>query len=450
MQNKNLPPLTEEQIEAALEAVSVGRGYLSTRCPFLGHLVLRLEPVITRRVPLAGVTRDRKLLINPEWAVSTTRAEMVATIAHEVLHLALLCFERQGDRKAIGVDASGQMISLWNVAHDYVINEIIHDFAQQNAAILSPTEWKPAGLYDVKYLGWSAEEVYDAIYEEVSKKPPVSMPGQPGQPGESDDDPSKQSQPSQQGQTGEPGETGLDLSHLGTLPADDIDDSEDTGQGASEDMADDAYWGCAIVEASIVHEQSNQKGSLPGQIQKIVQDLTSPEVDWRERLSRYLGENGIRADFTWSRPNRRSESVGEFLPSLKKSGVPDVCILIDTSGSMGTREQTIISEAFGIIEDLELTVWVVCCDTRVTFNAEFVSSPDEIELKGGGGSDFRPAFKLFDEFEGVIVAFTDGYITVPSEAPPHAQGVLWCLWGRRDMDPTRGRWGEVLYIKEDG
>ena len=47
----------------------------------------------------------------------------------------------------------------------------------------------------------------------------------------------------------------------------------------------------------------------------------------------------------------------------------------------------------------------------------------------GGESDFTPAFDLLEQdgFEGVVVAITDGAITVPALKPEHLRGVLWAL-----------------------
>ena len=51
--------------------------------------------------------------------------------------------------------------------------------------------------------------------------------------------------------------------------------------------------------------------------------------------------------------------------------------------------------------------------------------------------------------EGVCVAFTDGYISVPSSKPSLLKDCLWVI-GEHDTDPTGGRWGEVLRVNDDG
>ena len=53
-----------------------------------------------------------------------------------------------------------------------------------------------------------------------------------------------------------------------------------------------------------------------------------------------------------------------------------------------------------------------------------------------------------ENYDGVLVAFTDGYIGVPECAPVLMKAVLWVLAGG-DIDPTGGKWGEVLKINDE-
>ena len=73
------------------------------------------------------------------------------------------------------------------------------------------------------------------------------------------------------------------------------------------------------------------------------------------------------------------------------------------------------------------------------------------QIKGGGGSNFTPAFDLLEEeqFDGVVVAFTDGMIGVPDLKPPLIKDVLWCIEPTGyDRDPTDGKWGQVLLMED--
>jgi predicted metal-dependent peptidase len=243
---------------------------------------------------------------------------------------------------------------------------------------------------------------------------------------------------------------------IGNDLRDDLSDSQD-GQkaakgdtGAQKRLEND--WKVNVVAAAQVQEREKGKGTLPGGIQKMVDELTDPIIDWKDELSRWIGENGRRQDYTYRRPARRSESVGEYMPSLQKFGVADIVILWDTSGSMNGRETEILSEVNGICEDLGIALRVICCDTQVHSDVSDIEDALEVipHIKGGGGSNFCPAFAMLDDeqYEGVVVSFTDGYIDVPATKPHNIKGVLWVI-GEHDVDPTGGKWGEVLHMNDE-
>ncbi len=424
--------------ETIRERIAVIRTKLLSRVPFMGHLALKLEPIEDSSIPTMGVTRCRKLYYNPTFVAGLSDAEVAGVLCHETLHLALLCFERQGTR----LMAVNGGISLWNVAHDYAINQIIVDF--QNRFLQLPK----GGLQDDKYKGMSAEEIYDKLRAQCQ-----SDDGQDGQGGQGGDEGDDQSNGNSQGQgqtADSKGQSGKTLD----LPDDawGHDDMRDSGKGLSEaeKREQDTKWKVAIAEAQQIH-QSKEQGDLPGQLKKLIEEMLDPKLPWSEILARWVGENGIRADFTWSRPHRRSESVGEFLPSLKKHGVDDLIVLWDTSGSMNGSEARILGEVIGICDDLNMSLRVMCCDTRVCSDVSDVRDADDVDVKGGGGSDFNPAFdQLTDEgYEGVVVSFTDGYIGVPETKPVHLRDCLWVI-GPGDVDPTQGKWGEVLRVDSEG
>jgi predicted metal-dependent peptidase len=302
------------------------------------------------------------------------------------------------------------------------------------------------GLLDRKYEGWSAEEIYDDVLDQVIKNGKGKGKGEgdgsggtiivpKGSWGDSDmrDDLGKKGQGDGEGEGDGPPVPGQ-------------------GRSESENRAHDTYWKVAIVEAAQIHEKQNGRGTLPAGLQKLIDEITDPKISWVDVLSRWVGENGRRADFTYRRPARRSDAIGEILPAMQKHGVDDLVVLWDTSGSMGGRETEILSEVIGICEDLSMALRVICCDAAVHSDQSDVEHPDDVNVKGGGGSDFTPAFDLLHEegYDGVVVAFTDGYIGVPSVKPPHLRDVLWVLWQARDVDPTGGKWGETLIVDKDG
>jgi len=439
---KDLPETrdpSESEQKALMKRISACRTKLLAVVPFFGHLCLNLTPRVARaqdRVPTAGVCPDGTLILNYDFCAKLTDAQLCGLLCHEVMHPALLCWQRQGSRYAIvsletkegGPD---QRFSLWNLAHDLSFNPEILELAERSDA-KGQIELPPEGALDPKMKGQAAEEIYDALLKKAKRGDggggggggSITIPGS-GSHGIGDDMRPDLSE-SAEGQKAANGNS-----------------------AAQRKLEED--WKVNVVAAAQVQEKEKGKGTLPGGLQKIVDDLTDPVVDWRAVLSRWLGENGRRQDYTYRRPARRSESVGEYLPSLQKFGVSDVVVLWDTSGSMNGRETDILSEVQGICEDLGISVRVICIDTAIHSDVSDIQDALEIipHIKGGGGSNFNPGFKRLEDeqYDGVVVSFTDGYIDVPSTKPHLVKAVLWVI-GEHDADPTGGAWGEVLHMNE--
>ena len=124
---------------------------------------------------------------------------------------------------------------------------------------------------------------------------------------------------------------------------------------------------------------------------------------------------------------KESERIREFV------------IAIDTSGSCSrglvqlflTRTYEILSRSSGF--DERVNVHIIQCDADVQSVevvhdvAEFADYQRTFEVKGYGGTDFRPVFAYVDdlvakrEFKDLrgVVYFTDGYGTFPAKAPDY-------------------------------
>jgi len=433
--------MSEYDEAAVRERVSSARLRVMARLPFFGHLLAKVEVEVTEGIQIAAITPGRKILVNPHWVISTTMPELAATLVHETLHAALLVWERQGSR-----DVRVGGMSLWNVAHDYVINLLIRVMKEDE--LLDPGLWEPKGLIDHRFDGMAAEEVYTVLLKELSQSPKPSPKGGGSKGGGGKKKPGQGGGGQQQQQGQQQGPAWVKDVHTSH---DDVKGKGSQSQDAAEKAAETEFWKVALVEAAQVQEQRKGKGSLPGTLQNVINELLDPRVPWGEVLSRWVGANGHRSDFSYSRPSRRSESCGEILPSMVKHGCADVVVLWDTSGSMNGREVTIMSEVIGIADELGLSLRVVCCDTQITADVDDVQEPEDVPWAGGGGSDFRPAFERLREemFDGVVIAFTDGWIDVPREKPVDLKGCLWVIW-EGDADPTGGRWGEVLFVDQKG
>jgi predicted metal-dependent peptidase len=378
--------------------------------------MLKLAPVVSDKVvDMAGVNSRSELLLNPGWVAQTTMEELRATMLHELLHVALLYFSRAREMTAMVQTLSGKMIPLANIAHDYVVNAIIEQEARASSGfLLSPKKWNPPGLFDARFEDMTFEQVYDTLLKEMSSKQSPSW-----------------------------------LKSLSDSHADAIEDGEGGGTPADEveQKFQEQRWKMAVIEAAM-EQEGKQRGSAPAWAHRFIKEILDPRVPWADVLGRWVGERGNRQDYSYARPSRRAACTNGILAGMRKYGYADVIALIDTSGSMGQLLKEVVGEVFGILDEMNLKLRVMQCDTVVTFDA-VIESMDDFEIIGGGGSDFCPAFDVIDAegFDGVVIVFTDGEIDVPDHKPPHVKDVLWVVWG---TDRAPADWGSTLNVDQEG
>lgn len=127
----------------------------------------------------------------------------------------------------------------------------------------------------------------------------------------------------------------------------------------------------------------------------------------------------------------------EPLEYQESDRVRDFVIAVDTSGSCaGTLVKTFVEKTYDLLKSSEgfgrkLNVHIVQCDcdirkdTKITSMSDFENGWDNFDVRGFGGTDFRPVFKYVDELieqreftnlKGLIY-FTDGYGKYPVKPP---------------------------------
>lgn len=206
----------------------------------------------------------------------------------------------------------------------------------------------------------------------------------------------------------------------------------------------DAQWEVATQQAA-ASERSRNAGKLPESIQRFMDQMSAPKIDWRTVLRRFATERA-RNDFSWDRPNRRWASLGFILPSLYSEGTPDITVMIDTSGSV---DGPTLSAFAAEISDIQGTASpevtrAIYCDAAVNNVDEFgPGEPFEAKAVGGGGTDFNPPFDWLAERDitpTAAIYLTDGYGPFPPVQPSYP--VLWVM--TTDVQPP---WGECVRIE---
>lgn len=373
-----------------------------------GLLSLNLEPKEDNTVPTAA-TDGRYLYFNKDFIADIFDKfkydGVCFIVAHEGLHPGLLHLFRRGSRDPL----------LWNAAGDYVINGILVSCGMKPL---------PGCLYDPKYDGWSTEQVYEDLRKQVEENAiSVALDGD------------FVVVESKSGRKGIKGKTIDSHNKWGGA-----------GQDESERRTMEKEWESKLTAAV---EAVKSQGNVPASIARMVKRIKEPRVDWRSILAELVHRTS--KDFTWSYPDRRLITSDVYLPSLGCVDYGDdisnaeIVIAVDTSGSIGEEELIqFLSEASGVVIP-PTVIYLLACDAEVHYAQTMVigegTSEDEIrellvsaDLKGGGGTDFRPVFEWVEKnriWPDAMVYFTDSYGTFPDKAPRYP--VIWGIVGDYDV-----------------
>jgi predicted metal-dependent peptidase len=207
-------------------------------------------------------------------------------------------------------------------------------------------------------------------------------------------------------------------------------------------------------DADQVASHEKTQGSVPSGIKRMAEGLLpSSKIPWDKELqhevSRGIQHKQGQADYTYSERSRMQASFdmmyGEEAPVLPGMYAPlaTVALVVDTSGSMTDSLRKVAGEAQGILRSMGgARVLMIACDAKV-HTMTMISDVSQLKagLKGGGGTDFRPAFDALLKLPpakrpDIVVFATDGYGSYPSSAPPwkhiwlEVDGKIAVDWGR--------------------
>lgn len=223
----------------------------------------------------------------------------------------------------------------------------------------------------------------------------------------------------------------------------------DAGTSARDIAAEEQVWDEAMHQAASL---ARAEGRMPGAVEETVRGAHAGTLDWRTLLRRFMTDAAKR-DYSWSVPNRRFIDGGLYLPSIRSEGIETVVFIIDVSSSLPTPTLAAFwTELREVAAEIRPeSVIVLQVDTVLQDAAEHSADdlPDEIVVKGRGGTDYRPGFAWLERQgiePGVCLYFTDMECSDYPEAEP-AFPVLFCDYGD-EGSPWRhpAPWGERIRI----
>jgi predicted metal-dependent peptidase len=401
--------------------MTVARVGFMNACPFFAHYYYaEMREVPTMDVPSAA-TDGRHIFYNPVYLSSLKPIERVFVLAHEVAHVIFRDVQRASTyRKAGTLKGKPYDDAQMNVATDYRINAAL---IEQGIGQINP-DW----LYDKRFNGdHLPEDIYPIIYKKLPTGNDGMGIGQPGQGQGQGNSTFRGSGNAPKGAKGDPTAAGQGggFDTLMEPPTDPV-----TGK---VDLPDEATFKEAVARASAA---ANAMGKMPAGLQRIVDELLQPQVDWRDHIRLVMtGIFGSRGE-TWTRPNRRRLVLNPLviLPGRRGNGADTVVVARDTSGSVSAAElAAYTAEIAGILADVRpKRVVLIDCDAAIQQVQDLHSLDDAADAhargaKGGGGTSFVPVFdwiaKNLDREPDALVYCTDMMGSFPSEAPSYP--VVW-------------------------
>ena len=400
---ENLIGPTDPKIDMlARERLISARVGLLLRHSFFGNLATRLK--LTNADDWCGTaaTDGLKFYYNSRFIMLLKPKEVEFLVGHEVLHVVYEHMDRRGNRDP----------QMWNIADDYAVNADLkrHNVGQFITSV-------PC-LYEKKYDGKPAEEIYDDLMQNVQK---INL-----------DDLIDQMLDDHMDSDGD--------------SAGDGEGPESQGKGRPK-MTDEERERARqeMKQAIISAAQSAEAGQLPAGVERLIKQHTDPVMPWRELIQTNL-TSSIRTDYTWMRPSRRGWHMDAIMPGMTPGEEIDVVVSLDMSGSISNKQaQAFLGEIGGMMDSFDgYKVHVFCFDTDTynpqDFHSDNMDSIDEYEPQGGGGTDFDCIFKYLKDNAidpKRLIVFTDGYPN-GSWGDPDYCDTTWIIHGDKNPNPPFG------------
>ena len=398
----NLVGPVDPKIDAqARERLVTARIGLLLRHSFFGNLATRLQLINSDEWCSTAATDGLKFYYNSRFIMMLKPKEVEFLVGHEVLHVVYDHMGRRGTRDP----------QIWNIADDYCVNADLKRHKVGQFITTVPC------LYEQKYDGKPAEEVYDDLMKNVQKINIEDLINQ------------------------------MIDDHMDSEEGDSDNDGDGEGKSKRPKMSPEERERVRqeVKQAIINAAQSAEAGSLPLGVERLIKQHTNPVMPWRELIQTNL-TSAIRTDFSWMRPSRRGWHIDAIMPGMTPGEEIDVVVAIDMSGSISNKQaQAFLGEIGGMMEAFDgYKVHVFCFDTETynpqDFSSENMDTIDTYEPVGGGGTDFDAIFNYLKEIGNVpkrLIVFTDGY-PCGSWGDPDYCDTTWIIHGDKDPNPPFG------------
>ena len=372
---------------------------------------------------------------------------------HEALHCTWAHHLRRNDRDP----------KKWNIATDYAINSELH-----RSRAISYWEMPEDALYDSKYDGKTADEIYAILSREQEEKQKGSSDGKSDE--QSDDDSSDS-----QGNSGD-SKDGDDLANANEGKPSDTsqaggvwDAVNQDGKPLTEKEKIDAQRDLAN-KVRLADSMTRSCGSgYDNSFSQRLNEIDVETANYLEKIQDWLVS--VYPDQTsWNRPHRnhiwkdKTYKKGNYLPSRVSSAMGGtLAIGVDVSYSTLYYMDGFMEQIQGLVEQCNIEKVKVCWCSTILHHDEDGNYWDEIDIsageslsdltpRGSGGTRLTPIFEYVNkhtddvaDLQGLIV-FTDGeFCPVKAKDEPDIP-VLWATTDDKEEGIVEREFGEVIHL----
>lgn len=387
-------------------------------------------------------TDGTRIAFNPSFMENLSDDELDFVLMHEVMHVALShCLRTQENYDR----------DLFNIACDIVVNSNILKSNNMDLSTITLSKYgESMHLHPNGKEGYlfSAEDVYEALKKDPNSKSNSKNKSKSDESADGTSDLETENESDDNNKDDSNPQAGHFDSH-GKWP------SKDKSQEELDELQE--KWQSRMLNAAEtvlkIGKDGNSCGEIPVGLQRQIEELKNPQLDWKTILHDFVQEEVN--DYSFMPPDRRMQDCDFFLPDFneKSDKVENILFMIDTSGSMSDETiTTCYSEIKGAIDqfDGKLSGSLGFFDASVVKPIPF---KDEKEFEiirpfGGGGTSFSCIFDYVrnnkkDNPPVSIIILTDGYAPYPSQDVAGDIPVLWICTTDQEIP-----WGKVARIKE--
>ena len=442
----------ERAIALAEQILTLSRNSLFVNLRFLENALGRFD-----LCPYPGtVGTDGSCVFYQPFHIMKRYREAEKLVIHDFLHMVLHCVYRHSF-VSLNVDRD-----RWNLACDIAVEAIILDLSlnfidnehvHEKRAVIAKLESELRLVSAERIMDYLQRSVTDVEVENLSRifsvddhemwyQPPVyrlnmvgtvarmlaaaGQEGQEGQDGEGGSGEGGDENGSGQGEQGDGAQSNNSLSSW-------LESRKSLSQ-LWRDVSEQIVKG--------FEDFRKQIGTLPGSMIQSLKELNRERYDYAAFLKKFAVRGEVmRLDpdefdynfYSYGLHLYGNVALIEPLEYREEHRIREFVIAIDTSGSVsGPLVQKFLTKTYNIMKSTDsffskINVWIIQCDViiqdavKITCQDEFDDYMRTLQLKGFGGTDFRPVFEFVNqkiaekEFQNLkgLIYFTDGYGIYP-------------------------------------